>query len=1015
MPVHFSKDSVRIASLTTISLICVWISNAIADQHQVDFECRWTDEEITIDGVAEEGVWQHAQLIDDFYLPWLRKEPRPAITATRARLLWDRQYIYYFADMDDQDLFADIKEHDGQTWNNDVFELFFKPADDKPGYYEFHTSAAGTVMDMFIPQRGDDIFKRYKGDGEFHITAKVQRRGTLNARQDTDKGWSVEGRVPWIDFLRSGGRPNVDEEWKFALCRYDYSVDSEEPELSTCAPLSSKDRADFHRYEDYATLRFVGPSERHGARPFGIKRRAALTTSRVIGSPDPPPPYRARRVFDKFKLSFPIFVVNEPGSQHLLFIDQSKSYGKTRMCRTSDALASGEFETLWDFEDAAYSIVFHPEFTKNGFIYVGENSAEQDGPKKTRIVRYTLDREPQSQIKPDSRQTIIEWESDGHNGGAMAFGHDGMLYITSGDGTSDSDTNLRGQDLSKLTAKVLRIDVNHTDDDEKYSIPKDNPFVKVQGARPETWAYGLRNPWRMTVDPKTGNLWVGNNGQDLWEQVYLVERGANYGWSVYEGGHPFYLTRTLGPTPAVKPTFDHPHSEARSLTGGVVYYGRKLPELHGAYIYGDYSTGKIWGAKVDGKNVVWHKELADTTLQISSFGLDPDGELLITDHQGNNKGGFYSLEVVEKEHVAANEFPRRLSDSGLFRSVTSHEVQPALIPYSVNSPLWSDGAIKHRYIALPDAESKIDLKATGSWSFPDETVLVKSFALETEEGEPKSRKWIETRFLLKQQGEWTGYSYQWNDEQTDAILVAKDGANKEFRIHTSDGHRTQMWHFPSRTECMVCHSRAAKFVLGLSTAQLNKVHDYDGVSDNQLRTFENLAVWRVDWRSEAVLDIPRQLREYGVAEDEIKKQTAKLTSNRGQRAAVATSMLTKRPAQYDKLPNPYDNRLDVNLRARSYLHANCAQCHVGAGGGNSQIDLLFTSSLDKMKLIDQKPLHHTFGIPEARLVSPGEPDRSVLLHRVATRDRGKMPQLATSVVDDKAVELLTEWIKLLRK
>ena len=165
------------------------------------------------------------------------------------------------------------------------------------------------------------------------------------------------------------------------------------------------------------------------------------------------------------------------------------------------------------------------------------------------------------------------------------------------------------------------------------SVPKDNPFVNLKDARPETWAYGFRNPWRLTVDSKTGHIWVGQNGQDLWEQAFLIEKGANYGWSVLEGSHPFYPTRKAGPTPFVKPTVEHHHNEARSLTGGIVYHGKKFPDLQGAYVYGDYSTGKIWGVKHDGKKVVWHRELTDTTLQITGFGTDASGEILILDHR----------------------------------------------------------------------------------------------------------------------------------------------------------------------------------------------------------------------------------------------------------------------------------------------------------------------------------------------------------------------------------------------
>ena len=168
-------------------------------------------------------------------------------------------------------------------------------------------------------------------------------------------------------------------------------------------------------------------------------------------------------------------------------------------------------------------------------------------------------------------------------------------------------------------------------------MPKDNPFLDQNDVRPETCAYGFRNPWRITVDAKTGDVWVGQNGQDLWEQVYLIQPGANYGWSVFEGWQPFYPERKLGPHPHVLPTLEHAHSEARSLTGGVVYHGTKLPELQGAYIYGDYSTGKIWGAKVEQGKVVWHRELADTPFALTCFALDHEGELLIADHRGSGR------------------------------------------------------------------------------------------------------------------------------------------------------------------------------------------------------------------------------------------------------------------------------------------------------------------------------------------------------------------------------------------
>jgi hypothetical protein len=258
------------------------------------FECRWAEGPVTIDGRADEAAWKNAQLIDHFYVPWT-KDARRARTATKARLLWDREYLYFYAEMEDTDLYADIKENDGMLWENDVFELFFKPAEDKPGYYELQVNAAGAVLDMFLPRRGAGGYRRFIKDGDFHVEAKVRLEGTLNHWQDKDTGWSVEGRIPWRDFLRSGGGPKPDDTWKFALCRYDYSVDFEGPEQSTCAPLKGPN-PDFHHHEDYANLRFVGPGKRGAAKPFRIDRTFGMPATGLVAPGHPERPALLQRM-----------------------------------------------------------------------------------------------------------------------------------------------------------------------------------------------------------------------------------------------------------------------------------------------------------------------------------------------------------------------------------------------------------------------------------------------------------------------------------------------------------------------------------------------------------------------------------------------------------------------------------------------------------------------------------------------------------------------------------------------
>ncbi len=1004
-----------------------------------DYECRFTEDTIQIDGRADEAAWKIAQPIDQFRMPWVRNGSDQPRAATRAKLLWDRDYLYFFAEMDDSDVFADVKQHDGQTWNNDVIELFLKPALDNPGYYEFQVNALGTTLDMFIPRRNAGNYDRFKDDGDFDFPAAVQVKGTLNRWTDTDTGWSAEGRLAWKDFARTGGRPNPDERWTFAFCRYDYSVDFEGPALSTSAPLKTNPTPMFHYFEDYAPLRFVGPDQSPKseiAKPYGIERLPALTTSRVVGSPDPPRPYTVQRIFETLPIEMPVTIARQPGSDLLWVVTQPWSYAPASLRRFKNAADVHELETLIpaDGERAMYDICFHPKFADNGFVYIGSNSSF-GGAKRSRVTCYHVDPLPPYGFAADSATTIIEWESDGHNGAAIAFGPDGMLYVTSGDGTSDSDQNLRGQNLAELTAKVLRIDVDKPEPGQMYRVPDDNPFVGQKNVRPETWAYGLRNPWRISIDADSNTVWVGNNGQDLWEQVYLIERGANYGWSVVEGTHDFYPDRQRGPQPISKPIADHPHSEARSLTGGMVYHGNKFPDLDGAYLYADYSTGKIWAIKLEGREVAWQAEIADTPLQITAIVAGNDGDIWLLDHIGS---AIYRL-APQPAKAAAVEFPTLLSQSGLFKNVAEHVMAEGVIPYSVNAQLWSDGAYKERFLALPQRageDCRIAYTARGGWNLPNDTVLVKSFALDvaagdvsTEADKAASRRWVETRFLVRQQNEWVGYSYKWNDDGTDAVLVGAQGTDSEYSVRDSaapDGLRKQVWHYPSRAECMVCHSRAANYVLGLQTGQMNRDHDYGGIVDNQLRTLEHLGLFKVNWGGEtyasernALVETARTAAGAKAFDADVERDISRQAdeamgrrfATRDQRKAPKESpLLPQTPARLPRLADPLDKSAPLALRARSYLHSNCAQCHVEAGGGNSRIDLNIHTPLAKTHLIDEKPLHHTFGLGDARLIAPGAPERSVLLHRVAVRGAGQMPQLATAIVDDDAVKLLQAWI-----
>ncbi len=705
-------------------------------------------------------------------------------------------------------------------------------------------------------------------------------------------------------------------------------------------------------------------------KPFGQARRLPFSDSRVVGSPEPPSPFKVVRAFPKLTIEQPLSMTPEPGTDRLFVLQHLKNWaGPGRLLAIQDEQEATEAAILLEIDGLAIGVAFHPDFERNGHLYIGLNGP-LEGPKTTQVVRYTVDRRPPHGIDPKTRLVVIEWPSNGHNGGDLAFGNDGFLYVSSGDGSSGSDAHKTGQSLDDLLAAVLRIDVDHPDPGRNYGVPKDNPFVDRPGARPELWAYGFRNPWRVSFDREAGQLWVGQNGQDLWEQVYLVQKGANYGWSVTEGSHVFHAQNKAGPDPILPPTAEHSHGEARSLTGGRVYRGSRLPDLVGAYVYGDWSTGRVWGIKHDGKKAIWHRELVDTPFNITGFGTDHAGEMYVIDQVT----GFHRFEPTTEADRPTQPFPDLLSQTGLFASVTSHKPHPAALPYDVSAPQWADGATMDRFAALTGlerVEQKPQLNAGGAWTFPNGSVMVQTLSLDLADDAGKTtRKRVETRLTVRQQGEWTGYSYRWNPEQTDAKLVPAAGAAAEIEVvdpAAPGGVREQVWRFPGRTECLVCHSRASGFVLGFSPLQLDRDRDYGGIVDNQLRTLEHIGVF--------------------------------------------DGKLPPRPGVRARLADPYEAGAPLEARVKSYLHVNCSTCHVGEGGGNANMELGFSTPLDKMRIVDDVPIHDRFDLKDARLVAPGAPEHSVLYHRISRRGTGQMPPLVSTEVDDKALRLISEWIQ----
>jgi cellulose/xylan binding protein with CBM9 domain len=242
--------TVLLAALLSAAVGCAAKPDEVAAVRSA--ECRRASGPIKLDGVLDEDAWKKAPPLRDFAVFWQNRKPK---TATTARLLWDDDYLYFAAEMEDADLYAVVKERNGMTWYDDVFELFFKPSEEKLAYYEFQVNALNTDLELYFPSRGAGGYGRFAPLSKLGLESAVKLDGTLNNYEDVDKGWAVEGRIPWTAFQATGGRPKPGDKWRFALCRYDYSVTLDRPELSSTAPLT---QSEFHRYEDYGELTFVG-------------------------------------------------------------------------------------------------------------------------------------------------------------------------------------------------------------------------------------------------------------------------------------------------------------------------------------------------------------------------------------------------------------------------------------------------------------------------------------------------------------------------------------------------------------------------------------------------------------------------------------------------------------------------------------------------------------------------------------------------------------------------------------
>jgi glucose/arabinose dehydrogenase len=331
-------------------------------------------------------------------------------------------------------------------------------------------------------------------------------------------------------------------------------------------------------------------------------------------------------------------------------------------------------------EEGLLGLAFHPAYKDNGYFYVNYTAIS---PRRTVIARYRVSAANPNKADSLSEQILLQFNQpfNNHNGGQLAFGPDGYLYIAAGDGGSGGDPQNNGQSLETLLGKILRIDVNNPSGGRNYGIPNDNPFVGT-GNREEIYVYGLRNPWRMSFDPVTKWLWAGDVGQNCFEEIDLIEKGKNYGWRIMEGNYCFTPPSSCNPsgcnmTGLVKPILDYGRSLGGSVTGGYVYRGNKVPELVGEYIYADFSSGRIWALRYNGVNPPINTELIDTNLLIASFGIDKNYELYICAFEGINNANddrIYRFKPTTSAVDDSGNVPRSIQLAQNYPNPFGHDV-----------------------------------------------------------------------------------------------------------------------------------------------------------------------------------------------------------------------------------------------------------------------------------------------------------------------------------------------------
>lgn len=690
---------------------------------------------------------------------------------------------------------------------------------------------------------------------------------------------------------------------------------------------------------------------------FGLSARPSNTGCIIPDAPVVSSAVQLTRVFTNLSFNKPVVLRQSPVINDRWYVVEQS--GRIKTFLSNDATAT-DFANLSPRISTAgnemglLGLAFHPNFSTNNYVYVYYSEASA-GPENHQsvLVRFTASSADTLDLNTELEILRINQPFDNHNGGNILFGPDGFLYIGMGDGGDAGDPNNNAQNNATLLGKMLRINVDAAANGNNYSIPADNPFTGVAG-RDEIYATGLRNPWRWSFDSLTGDLIAADVGQVTKEEIDVVIKGGNYGWRCYEGNSAFNTSGCLAQSSYIAPIFEYGRSVGFSVTGGYVYRGSAIPALYGTYIYTDFGSGPIWGiTDPAGANPV-NASLINASFFISAFAEDNNGELYVLNFSNGQ-----ILRIDPASGSGAGSFPTQLTQSGCIDTNNPLQMASGLIPYDINAAFWSDGAVKDRWMALPDGTG-ITIELDNDWTYPINTVLVKNFNLKG--------KRIETRLLIRHaNGNWGGYSYEWNDSETDASLVLNG------KTTTKQG---QTYIYPSTTDCMLCHTTIAGTSLGPETAQLNRDHTYasTGITANQLATLNNIGLF--------------------------------------------TSSLSDTPANLPVLTDPENLSASAHDRARAWLYTNCAQCHQQGGPTSVSIDFNISSADSDMNVCNVNP-RHQIGNASA-IMAPGNAASSTMVLRANCRDgkpgcnnADQMPPLGSVLVDSSGVGILSTWVNSL--